>query len=618
MIGKVFGFLMNKNKKTKGIAAETPSIANQSTSKKISFFSAMLIVMGSSIGAGIFFKAKGVLEASQGSLIFAILAWLIAAFAVISMALALVEIASARNDNLSLIGWCKVFNSRTIYKASKNFMFYIYLPLTYFFMPLYVILSFQDALYGFGVANSFNLGEGGNADWVIWLIISLAISMFFIFISGMSSRAGNIMNKGIMGVKFIPLFATIIIGFIIAATAGGTNVSAGPVIQGGAISSTVNSTNFTFMSPGIGLFMAMGAIFFAYDGFYVTAGLQTEMKEPKKTPLAIVFGLGAVTIIYLLIAISMSITGDGGLFGFEAYLTENNALWVFGVLNLTIAIGVLGIINGFAMWAPRFIEDLIRDNEVPLSQRFKNKLNANKPMIGIYYSIAVSVPIVILFSIIGALTYVNSYGDAYGSVEMGKLYTFADLMGTWTAVLAFVFIMLPIYGGLKNRKQGFVATEQKKYFVWSAWVSVILIGVVILFLVIDAFVNVFMLTNMSLAGWNDAVAATTFTTTDGTASVTVASSAGLAGVEAAAKTLGFANLTEMLNNTTQSNENNYQYFIGGDDGLIGRIMKLVMLLIFMAILLVPTVIEDKIHIKKYGSIVNYEKAFNLEPTVRLA
>lgn len=74
MIGKVFGFIMIKNKKTKGIAADTPSIANQSTSKKISFFSAMLIVMGSSIGAGIFFKAKGVLEASQGSLVFAILA----------------------------------------------------------------------------------------------------------------------------------------------------------------------------------------------------------------------------------------------------------------------------------------------------------------------------------------------------------------------------------------------------------------------------------------------------------------------------------------------------------------------------------------------------------------
>ena len=30
----------------------------------------------------------------------------------------------------------------------------------------------------------------------------------------------------------------------------------------------------------------------------VTAGLQTEMKEPKKTPKAILFGLIIVTVIY--------------------------------------------------------------------------------------------------------------------------------------------------------------------------------------------------------------------------------------------------------------------------------------------------------------------------------
>ncbi len=137
----------------KDAIANEQTFAAAPTSKKIGFFSAMLIVMGSSIGAGIFFKAEGVLKDSQGNLIFAIFAWLLAAFAVIAIALALLEVASARNDNLSLIGWTKTFNSRTLYKASKNFMFYIYLPLTYFFMPFYVILSIQDALASFEVSN---------------------------------------------------------------------------------------------------------------------------------------------------------------------------------------------------------------------------------------------------------------------------------------------------------------------------------------------------------------------------------------------------------------------------------------------------------------------------------
>ena len=531
---------------------DEPTLSSQSTGKKIGFFSAMLIAMGSSIGAGIFFKAQAVLKYSQGSFIFAILAWLIAAFAVIAMALALVEIASARNDNLSMIGWCKVFNSRTIYKASKNFMFYIYLPLTYFFMPLYVIMSFQDAMGAF--TNGKWITFGTSTDWFIWLLIAFIISLFFIFVSGMSSRAGDVMNKVIMSIKFLPLAATVILGFVIAAMPengfGGVHISVGPIdtISGEeqGITTNFNPWEFQYMSPGIGLFMAMGGIFFAYDGFYVTAGLQTEMKEPKKTPLAIVLGLGIVTIIYLLIAISTSVIGNGGIGGFSGWLTDHNASWVFGVLNLTIAIGVLGIINGFAMWAPRFTEDLIKEKELPLWNKYINKVDTNKyPMIGIYYTLIVTIPLFIIFGLIGALAYVNDYGNDYGQKEIGSLYTFSDLLGTWTAVFAFMFIMLPIFGGIKNRKQNFVQTTKSKYFLPFAWASVIIIGIVLLLLFVDAIINVFMLINIS------------------------------SGV-----------LGEAPDNSA----------------IIGVVMKFVTLVIFVAIMFVPTIIEDYLNKKKYGTI----------------
>ncbi len=52
-----------------------------------------------------------------------------------------------------------------------------------------------------------------------------------------------------------------------------------PPVEGAtdAISSGYNPYDFGFASGGIGIFMSVGAIFFAYDGFYVTAGMQTEM-----------------------------------------------------------------------------------------------------------------------------------------------------------------------------------------------------------------------------------------------------------------------------------------------------------------------------------------------------
>ena len=128
------------------------------------------------------------------------------------MALALIEISSARNDNLSLLGWTKVFNSRTTFKASKNFMFYIYLPLTYFFMPLYVIMSLQDGIGALVNADMSPYNFGTPVDWLIWTIISIAISVYFIYVSGISSKVGNIQNKIVTYIKFLPLAFVAIMG----------------------------------------------------------------------------------------------------------------------------------------------------------------------------------------------------------------------------------------------------------------------------------------------------------------------------------------------------------------------------------------------------------------------
>ena len=179
--------------------ANEPSLANAPTSKKIGFFSAMMIAFGSCVGAGIFFKYKTVNADTNGSFVLAMFAWILAAFVVMSMVLALMEIASARNDNLSMIGWCKTFNSRIMYKACKNFMFYIYLPLTYFFMPLYVIMSFQDGIAPI-IAYATNnpdatAGFGTSADWAIMMTIGIVMSLYFIFACGFSSKWGDIQNK---------------------------------------------------------------------------------------------------------------------------------------------------------------------------------------------------------------------------------------------------------------------------------------------------------------------------------------------------------------------------------------------------------------------------------------
>ncbi|WP_406618025.1 APC family permease [Mycoplasmopsis lipophila] len=537
--------------------------SNMDSKKKISFISALLIVIGGSIGAGIFFKAAAVQENSQGSMLLAILCWIIASVAVIAMALALIEISSVRNDNLSLIGWNKVFNSRFIAKASKNFMVYVYLPLTYLFMPLYVLMSLQDALASLVPSGKNTFGavvNGTNIDWIIWSVICLAMSIYFLTIPTLWSKVGDWHNKVILGIKFIPIVLVIVLGLAIAFS-GNSNAKD---LSWGKI--TTDKTSFADsikqgkgiaeiygLGAGLGMFLAVAAIFFAYDGFYVASGIQSEMKEPKKTPIALFIGLGITTIIYLLIAISLSING-GDVFGMaenleKLFKDKKAANITLGIMNLMIAIGVLGIINGFSMWAPRYVEDLLAEGELPFWRKVKGKLNANFPIVGVIYSLAITVPVVIIFTLIGALGYVGkeSYLVNYGSIGMAKLYNFADLMANWTAVFTFGFIAAAILGGIINRKKNFVEVKDKKsYFLPMAWISVITVFVSMAITILVPVIDLFL-----LAGADKSV------------------------------------LVKEL--------------------VVPRVMLIITLLIFAGLSFLPTVFEDLYAKKKYGSVAAYDQ-----------
>ena len=412
-------------------------------------------------------------------------------------------------------------------------------------MPLYFIIQLQDGIGVWthssgGSPNPFNFGT--SVDWLIWLIIIFGIMTYFTIVSGYSSRAGNIQNLGITAVKFIPLIVAAVIGFVFIGT-GGTPE---PPISPG-FGPTNEASSLAAMTPGFGMFIAMAGIFFAYDGFYVTAGLQTEMAEPKKTPMAILFGLGLVTIIYLVIAISMSLNGSGSFYGFGQWLMDKNQGWVFGVINILIAIGILGIINGFAMWAPRFIEDLIKENELPFSSKFKNKLNSAKPKVGIMYSLVMSIPIVFLFTIIGVFAYIpGGYaGIEYGS-GMKSLYNFADLMANWTALFTFTFIVLAIFGALRNRKTKKVVTEQKKYFKPMAIISIVIMSISLFITIFAPIFDLFTLPYFIESG-----------------------------------------IIKPEEVTQQ---------------IIGRVMLIVVLLIFISLTFLPTVIEDYIN-KRKGKLI---------------
>ena len=478
-------------------------VVTPSTPKKIGFFSAILIVLGGSIGAGIFLRSKSVLENSGGNLIWAIIVWLIAGFTVVTMALGLVEVASGRNDNLGMIGWAKAFNTLKIYKATKFFMTYLYLPFTYFFMPYYVILQFQDGISAFNKTGQTLQNFGGSklAPW-FYFLIALGLTVWMVFSAGISSRAGNIQNWAVTAVKFIPLVAVVIVGFTFAFVRvnGNRGIDSVKYIIEKKDLFNLSATNkdgnvsFFSLSPFFAVFASLGGIFFAFDGFYVTAGVQSEMKNPEKTPAALTIGLSSMTAIYILIAVAMSMGAkSGGFYDYQELLGKKGHAWASGVINFCIAIGIIGILNGFTMWASRWVEDLIKEGEISVPVKvYKYMKNSKMPLVGALFVLFLALPFMIIFTIVGAYGYKNigNYGKGYG-YKIAELVSFGDLMANWMAVFAFAFIAMSIVGAIQNRKKHFIAVTENKHTKWAGTIAVVIVLLTMTFQVIDPFASFF-------------------------------------------------------------------------------------------------------------------------------
>lgn len=66
-------------------------------------------------------------------------------------------------------------------------MTFLYMPITYFFMPVFACQSLLDAIHSFGVSID-------GVQWWVILIISLVTDVWFIIVSGCSTNAGNIQS----------------------------------------------------------------------------------------------------------------------------------------------------------------------------------------------------------------------------------------------------------------------------------------------------------------------------------------------------------------------------------------------------------------------------------------
>ncbi|MDJ1112257.1 amino acid permease [Macrococcus sp. S115] len=322
--------------------------------KNIGFFPALALVMGTVIGSGVFFKVSNITEVT-GTPGMTLLVWLLGGLITICAGLTVAELAAAipRNGGLTtyieytygkfsgfLAGWAQSF---------------IYFP---------AMIAAQAIVFSEQVLNLLHLKDG----WIVPVAFIAVASIYLINIIG--SKAGGILQSVTLVVKLIPLIVIIIFGLM---NTGDVEVSLAP---------NTGDTGINFFTAiGAGLLATM----FAYDGWIHVGNIAGEMKNPKRDlPLAIVLGLGLVTVIYLLINATFLYTLPiDELKGNLSAATDASEILLGDMGGKLVTIGILisvyGALNGYTMTGMRLPYAMAEKNILPFKESFMKVTTAGIP-----------------------------------------------------------------------------------------------------------------------------------------------------------------------------------------------------------------------------------------------
>ena len=263
--------------------------------RRLGFTTAVMLVVGSIIGSGIF-KKPALMAGQLGSPELLIIVWVIAGVATMFGALTIAEIASiihapggqyvffnkTYNDFVGyLYGW-SVFS---IYQTgSIAAIAYIFADYFGYFFPLFHLSPQLEALHLHipGVGDIFPLANLGTKTVTISCILFLTTVNYF------GVRFGGFVQVTFTVLKVAAIAVVIVLGF---------------ALGNGSFehftSSTVKLSNAgTWLGA---MLVAMSGAFWAYDGWINITYVAGEVKEPQRTiPRALFLGTAIVTGIYVL------------------------------------------------------------------------------------------------------------------------------------------------------------------------------------------------------------------------------------------------------------------------------------------------------------------------------
>ena len=320
--------------------------------KEIGFGAALSTVMGTVIGAGVFFKASSVYQVT-GSAGLGLLAWVLGGVITICAGLTGAELAAA----IPKTGGMLTYIEHTYGKIASHLLGWAQ---TIIYFPANV--AALAIIFGTQVVNLFGL----DTSYGLWIAVITSVILALINFMG-SKVAGKVQTISMIG-KLIPIALIIIFGLF----------QKNPVhIQ--LFPSSHGASGNVLSALGSGLLATM----FAYDGWIHVGNIAGELKNPKKDlPKAISLGLLGIMVIYLFINVAFLMTLAVGNIAGNPNAASDVAMKLFGsmggkLITIGILISVYGTMNGYMMTGMRIPYVMAVENRLPFSNWLK-KLNKNQ------------------------------------------------------------------------------------------------------------------------------------------------------------------------------------------------------------------------------------------------
>ncbi len=317
--------------------------------KRYGLPTAICMVVGTVIGSGVFFKAQNVLTATGGDMPLGILAWVITGCLMIICSLQFAAMAQKYEKVSGVVDYAEVTCGKGYAYYLAWFMVNVYYPGMTSVLA-WVSARYLGVLFGWDLAGPEVLCVAG-----FLLIASYTLNAFSPKLAGKFQISATV-------IKLVPITLMAIVGTIYGLKEG------------------VLTQNFTTIVSEVaggksaGLFAAVVATVFAYEGWIVATSINAELKNAKKN-LPIALTLGAIIVVVAYVLYYIGVAGGAS----NAVLIEKGAPEAFknvfgnvggAFLNICIVISCLGTLNGLMVGATRGMYAIAARDEGPRPAMF--------------------------------------------------------------------------------------------------------------------------------------------------------------------------------------------------------------------------------------------------------